>query len=108
MPFLPSLAINPPPPQHTPTLLPLASTKTLLKPAALAMAPGGKLLLTNHVSSVDLDEWVDSCVRCCTKAGRPPVDVEVINVDVDFPPRPPTEAGGVCGPILKMVVLTMP
>ena len=80
----------------------------MLKPAALAVSPGGKLLITNHVSTVDLHEWVDSCVRCCTKAGRPPADVELIDVDIDFPPRPPTEAGGVGGAILKMAVLTMP
>ena len=66
------------------------------------------MLLTNHVSTVDMDEWVESCVRCCTKAGREPTHVELINVDADFPPRPSEKAGGVGGSILKMAVLTLP
>jgi len=55
-----------------------------------------------------MDEWVESCVRCCTKAGREPTHVELINVDADFPPRPSEKAGGVGGSILKMAVLTLP
>ena len=66
------------------------------------------MLLTNHVSTVDMDEWVESCVRCCTKAGREPEHVERIDVDADFPPRPSEKAGGVGGSILKMAVLTLP
>eukprot|EP00747_Dinoflagellata_sp_TGD_P178853 gnl/TRDRNA2_/TRDRNA2_28627_c0_seq1.p1 gnl/TRDRNA2_/TRDRNA2_28627_c0~~gnl/TRDRNA2_/TRDRNA2_28627_c0_seq1.p1 ORF type:complete len:581 (-),score=114.82 gnl/TRDRNA2_/TRDRNA2_28627_c0_seq1:28-1770(-) len=61
--------------------------QTLLKPAVLATAPGGMLLVTNHVSSVDLEEWLRICERCCAKAGRPLVrPPEVLTPHLDFPP----------------------
>mmetsp|Transcript_64459 Transcript_64459/g.126564 ORF Transcript_64459/g.126564 Transcript_64459/m.126564 type:complete len:175 (+) Transcript_64459:736-1260(+) len=60
--------------------------QTLLKPAALATSEGGALLCTNHVSAVQLEEWIDDCVRCCAKAGRPvTAEVEVLAPHSDFP-----------------------
>ena len=62
--------------------------QSLLKPAALATAPGGgALLVTNHVSGVDLEAWLDQCERCCAKAGRPlAAPPEVLEPHADFPP----------------------
>ena len=62
--------------------------QSLLKPAALATAPdGGALLVTNHVSGVDLAAWLDQCERCCAKAGRPlAAPPEVLEPHADFPP----------------------
>lgn len=58
---------------------------SLFKPALLATRSGGALLATNHVSTVDLDDWLDVLRRCAEKAGRPLQDVEVIVPDPDFP-----------------------
>jgi 23S rRNA (cytosine1962-C5)-methyltransferase len=58
---------------------------TLFKPALLATAEGGAVLATNHVASVDYDEWVDVLRRCATKAGRPVRDIERILPEADLP-----------------------
>ena len=57
----------------------------LFKPALMATSPGGAILATNHVSTVDMEDWLESLRRCATKAGRPLVDIEVITPDPDFP-----------------------
>jgi 23S rRNA (cytosine1962-C5)-methyltransferase len=65
---------------------------SLLKPALLATRPGGRLLVTNHVASVALDDWLDVVRRCGAKAGRPVVDLEVLQPEADVPSpdgRPP-------------------
>jgi len=65
---------------------------SIFKPAVLATVPGGRVLATNHVSSVPLEEWIDALERCAAKAGRPQRGVEVLQPDEDFPTfdgRPP-------------------
>lgn len=57
----------------------------LFKPALLATRSGGALLATNHVASVDLEDWLSGLRRCAEKAGRPLQDIEVIAPDGDFP-----------------------
>ncbi len=66
---------------------------SLFKPAVLIARPqGGRILATNHHSSVDLDDWIDGLKRCAQKAGRPLRCVEVLAPELDFPSfdgRPP-------------------
>lgn len=58
---------------------------TLFKPVVLATAPGGHILATNNVASVDWGTWVDILQRCAKKAGRPIGAIQRIPVDEDFP-----------------------
>ncbi|PIE22774.1 MAG: SAM-dependent methyltransferase [Planctomycetota bacterium] len=58
---------------------------SLLKPALLATAPGGQLLISNHVASVGWNQWMDVVTRCASKAGRPLASVERIFPDADLP-----------------------
>jgi 23S rRNA (cytosine1962-C5)-methyltransferase len=58
---------------------------SLLKPALLATRPGGLLVATNHLPSVNLDEWLSVIRRTAEKCGRPVVEVEVVQPDADFP-----------------------
>ncbi len=60
---------------------------SLLKPSLLSTGPGGFVLATNNVASVDLSSWLDSVRRCGDKAGRPVVDIEVIEPEGDWPTR---------------------
>ena len=65
---------------------------SLLKPALLCLAEGGRLLATNHAAKVALDDWLATCRRCAEKAGRPLRDVQVLEPEADFPSfdgRPP-------------------
>lgn len=57
----------------------------VLKPALLATNPGGRLLVTNHVSTVDRDEWHAVIRRTAEKAGRPLAALEPIAPEEDFP-----------------------
>lgn len=57
----------------------------VLKPALLATKPGGRLLVTNHVSTVDVNEWHAVVQRTAEKAGRPLADLEPIAPEEDFP-----------------------
>ncbi len=71
----------------------------LFKPCLLALAPGGKILATNHVAGVDRDDWLEQLRRCAEKAGRPLSGLEVLLPEADFPSpdgRPP----------LKMAIAT--
>lgn len=71
---------------------PVRDYPSLLKPALLATRPGGRLLVTNHVSTVELAEWLGALRRCAEKAGRPIRELEVIAPEGDFPSpdgRPP-------------------
>jgi 23S rRNA (cytosine1962-C5)-methyltransferase len=58
---------------------------SLFKPAVLATTPGGRVLATNHLASVDCDEWIELLRRCAKKAGRPLRDVELLRPEADFP-----------------------
>ena len=65
---------------------------SLFKPCIRMVPPGGVVVATNHVASVDRDAWLDTLRRCATKAGRPLTDVEWITPEADFPSpdgRPP-------------------
>lgn len=57
----------------------------VFKPALLATRPGGRMLVTNNVAEVDLQDWLGTLERCGVKAGRPIESVEVIEPDEDFP-----------------------
>jgi 23S rRNA (cytosine1962-C5)-methyltransferase len=58
---------------------------SMFKPAVLAAKPGGRVIATNHVASVDFAAWTDALKRCAAKAGRPLKRVEQIPPDADFP-----------------------
>ena len=58
---------------------------SLFKPAVLAARPGGKVIATNHLASVDLQAWTDQLARCAAKAGRPMRGLTVVETDPDFP-----------------------
>ncbi len=65
---------------------------SLLKPVLLCVRPGGFVLATNHVASVDLADWLDVLRRCASKAGRPITNLTVLTPDIDIPSpddRPP-------------------
>ncbi|MCB9761022.1 MAG: class I SAM-dependent methyltransferase [Alphaproteobacteria bacterium] len=71
---------------------PVRDYPALFKPALLCTRPGGRLLVTNHVSTVPLEEWLGVLERCAQKAGRPLQGVEVLTPEADFPSpdgRPP-------------------
>lgn len=60
--------------------------QSLAKPAILATAPGGGILLaTNHSAAVELDEWTNALERCAEKAGRPLESLTVLEPEADFP-----------------------
>eukprot|EP00752_Nemacystus_decipiens_P008605 g7684.t1 len=59
--------------------------QTLFKPSLLATKEGGAVVATNHVSTVDCEEWVESLTRCATKAGRMVQSVHVLPPEEDFP-----------------------
>lgn len=59
--------------------------QSLFKPALLATKEGGVLLATNHVSTVDREQWCESLRRCATKAGRPLKDLALLMPEADFP-----------------------
>lgn len=58
---------------------------SLLKPAILCLEPGGVLVATNHVPSVEAERFVDVAARTAEKVGRRLRDVEVLGPDPDFP-----------------------
>lgn len=59
--------------------------QSLFKPALLCTKPGGKMLVTNNVASVEVESWIESLRRCTNKAGRSIEAVALIAPDVDFP-----------------------
>ncbi|MFN0006994.1 MAG: class I SAM-dependent rRNA methyltransferase [Planctomycetota bacterium] len=59
----------------------------LSKPALIATAPGGTVIATNHVASVDVDEWIGILRRSAEKSGRPLEHLETLAPDEDFPTR---------------------
>ncbi len=65
---------------------------SLFKPAVLCAAPGGVVVATNNVASVEREAWVAELERCARKAGRPLTSIEPLDPEVDFPSpdgRPP-------------------
>lgn len=60
---------------------------SLFKPALLATAPGGTVIATNHVASVQRETWLASLARCAEKAGRPLASIEHVEPDADFKSR---------------------
>jgi 23S rRNA (cytosine1962-C5)-methyltransferase len=59
--------------------------QSLFKPSVLATKPGGTVLAVNHVSTVDLDGWLEILDRCAVKAGRPLESLDVLLPEDDFP-----------------------
>jgi 23S rRNA (cytosine1962-C5)-methyltransferase len=59
--------------------------QSIFKPALLCTKPGGRMLVTNNVASVEADSWIGSLKRCASKAGRVIEAVELIAPDRDFP-----------------------
>ena len=59
--------------------------QSVFKPCVLATRPGGTVLATNHVSAVDMEEWMGQLERCALKAGRPVSDMQVLPPEADFP-----------------------
>ncbi|CAM9498485.1 unnamed protein product [Pylaiella littoralis] len=59
--------------------------QTLFKPSLLATKDGGAIVATNHVSTVDCEEWVENLSKCATKAGRTVQSVQVLLPEDDFP-----------------------
>lgn len=59
--------------------------QSVFKPALLTVADGGKLICTNHVPKVDLNEWLELLKRCAEKAERPIQSIQLIEPESDFP-----------------------
>lgn len=58
---------------------------SLLKPALLALEPGGFVFATNHVPSVSRETFVAMAERTAKKIGRHLAEVTVLAPDPDFP-----------------------
>ena len=58
---------------------------SLLKPALLATAPGGSLLLTHNAARVGRDDWVAILRRTAEKFNRPFASLELFEPEEDFP-----------------------
>ena len=58
---------------------------TLLKPCIALCRPGGRILATNHVPSVLLEDFLGVIERTVEKSGRELVGLEVIEPEADFP-----------------------
>lgn len=64
----------------------------IFKPALLATAPGGRVIATNHVAEVPVEDWVATLERAARKADRPLDGIEILAPEADFPSfdgRPP-------------------
>ncbi len=58
---------------------------SLLKPALLATASGGSLLVTNNAARVGRDDWLRMLERTGEKCGRPLAGITPIEPEADFP-----------------------
>ncbi len=70
----------------------LRDYQSLLKPALLATADGGRLVCCNNLAKVSLEDWRDQVLRCAAKAGKPVRDWQILSPGLDFPSadgRPP-------------------
>ena len=59
--------------------------QSLFKPALLSTKPGGQMLVTNNVASVEKATFEKILMRCAEKAERPIQELEFIDVEEDFP-----------------------
>lgn len=59
--------------------------QSLFKPAWLVTAPGGVLMATNNVGSVNQDDFEETLARCAKKCGKPIASFERLTPDSDFP-----------------------
>ena len=59
--------------------------QSVFKPALLCCAPGGTILATNNVGSVEREEFAEVLLRCAEKAGRPLRALQWLVPDEDFP-----------------------
>jgi 23S rRNA (cytosine1962-C5)-methyltransferase len=59
--------------------------QSLFKPALLSTREDGEILACNNVAKVELEAWLESLVRCGTKAGREVEVREVLQPEIDFP-----------------------
>ncbi len=59
--------------------------QSIFKPALLATKPGGRLICTNHVPAVNLQDWLEILKRCTFKIGETLELVEIITPEEDFP-----------------------
>lgn len=57
----------------------------LAKPCLMALAPGGRLLATNHHAHVTREQWLAQILRTGEKCGRPIVSHHWLEVEADFP-----------------------
>ena len=58
---------------------------SLFKPALLCTKPGGWLLATNNVASVDEKHWIAQLQRSATKAGVTLSKIVTLRPEKDFP-----------------------
>ena len=59
--------------------------QSIFKPALLATKPGGRLICTNHVPAVNLQNWLEMLTRCAAKIGETVELIEIITPEKDFP-----------------------
>jgi 23S rRNA (cytosine1962-C5)-methyltransferase len=59
--------------------------QSIFKPALLATKSGGRLICTNHVPAVNLQEWLEMLTRCAAKIGETIEIIEMIVPEKDFP-----------------------
>jgi len=59
--------------------------QSIFKPALLATKSGGRLICTNHVPAVNLQEWLEMLTRCAAKIGETIEIIEIIVPEKDFP-----------------------
>lgn len=59
--------------------------QSIFKPALLTTKPGGLLICTNHVPSVDLRDWLRILKQCASKTGETIEIIEIITPEEDFP-----------------------
>ncbi|MBU2649170.1 class I SAM-dependent methyltransferase [bacterium] len=59
--------------------------QSVFKPALLVTKPGGRLICTNHVPSVNCGDWLEMLKRCAMKTGVEIDILEIIAPEADFP-----------------------
>lgn len=67
---------------------------SLLKPALLATAPSGAMLVTNNAARISMDDWLQTIRRTFDKCGRVLDEVRIVSPEEDFPSfdgAPPTK-----------------
>lgn len=59
--------------------------QSIFKPALLTTKPGGRLICTNHVPSVNLQDWLGILKQCASKIRETIEFIEIITPERDFP-----------------------